>query len=717
MSVLSLPRLHFSGLVWWNPGTGNSFDPGVYDRATATVRLPVGVPKNELHRYLTELDGPKLRCGFNFYGDYRCGFLPGTRIEGGVFSDGTAVLASDAVTGAELTLLGHGTECKIVDVDPYGGWSSQLFLDGFRIGASPQPILVARGAAPMMFQHFDHERNCNVSADLPFAGRSGVLWQTAVPADQVTIDATRSPALQALQEQWVKGSARGLMLRFYVYRTEYFQNGAFPPPVPRHPSPRNLRQLGELYRDGGRFANPTVGRVVGAIGPWFGDEPATVPAGRLLRPASRVVPRTWPLRDRPPSLQLGPIRAELHGDRLALDLSCAFPELDSTGNKVDFGSVRVCVIEDGTVTEVGALTPDRYGRVAFERGGGIAEINLLPADAASVQRGTLRTFVQQPDPQDPTGTVWVVAHDEEELVGESAVRSVYLDEGETVTLEIQVRERGSPAPDGTCVLVAQYQSEHPGWTWRYLPPQPVPPSPPPPSAVEGADLRDSASLDRARASAGPQPDPPTSGPHVTLVEGESVCMKGGRAQVSLKARRPGCFNLLLLPYRAGDPPPPVNHAIPIPDLLGVLKLGHFVSGRVLPFDNRLDDVKQVTWDVVRSEVLDVYLDLFPFVASPGHPVDLSNEEVMRQFCQRIIDLTDPSLRSNSRYMPVTRDLSAGKRNLLRRWCEDALAGGSTDGDSEALLARSPLAGAALHAEPVQYPENDAREDGQSHGPE
>jgi hypothetical protein len=55
-------------------------------------------------------------------------------------------------------------------------------------------------------------------------------------------------------------------------------------------------------------------------------------------------------------------------------------------------------------------------------------------------------------------------------------------------------------------------------------------------------------------------------------------------------------------------------------------------------------------------------------------LDLGDPATVRTFARRILEVTDPALFESARYMPVTRDLSRGKRELLQRFCQRLLDG-------------------------------------------
>jgi hypothetical protein len=49
-------------------------------------------------------------------------------------------------------------------------------------------------------------------------------------------------------------------------------------------------------------------------------------------------------------------------------------------------------------------------------------------------------------------------------------------------------------------------------------------------------------------------------------------------------------------------------------------------------------------------------------------VAFQNEEIARQNASNIKQFIDKSTWNSTSYMPVSRDLSDGKRDLLARWC-------------------------------------------------
>jgi hypothetical protein len=129
----------------------------------------------------------------------------------------------------------------------------------------------------------------------------------------------------------------------------------------------------------------------------------------------------------------------------------------------------------------------------------------------------------------------------------------------------------------------------------------------------------------------------------------------GTGEVPIKAVQPGTCVLAFLP--PGEPADSRQF---------------FCNVRVLPLDN-YDAVpdSQLTFALIYKEVLRYYYLLYPAMNAR---INLGNEASVRIKAQFILDRTDKSTWDGSSYMPVTRDLSDGKRKLLTRWCQKVLGG-------------------------------------------
>jgi hypothetical protein len=114
---------------------------------------------------------------------------------------------------------------------------------------------------------------------------------------------------------------------------------------------------------------------------------------------------------------------------------------------------------------------------------------------------------------------------------------------------------------------------------------------------------------------------------------------------------------------------PADQVVTVPATLA-LGTGQFLSVRTLPADDDLAAVPDgdLSWELVFDKVLSHYHAVTPRMSTI---IDLSDRNAVRTFATRILEVTDPALFETSRYMPVTRDMSANRRMLLRRYCANA----------------------------------------------
>ncbi len=448
MSVLSFPRLYFTGLISWDPGlTNNSTD--VYDSADVRLILPQGVTFDTFKQWVIDNDFSN----WNYYGTHTCQFDPEkTLITGGALSPGT-VITNDAVVGKQLQLTG-----KLVDLDPASIFTSQIYFEQFGFGDSQAGARADR-------THRMHSRWINFRrsfAGLDIAGNAAVVWQTAFEREHLQLqNSSNSALLKALQDAIAQNGARGLMVRFCTYRTLYFQNGVLNT-IPQQP--KNMQELHDLYKQGLIFSNPAYSLVAGSIGVWKDGECATVPGGRYLAPANAVttVANQGPVR-------LGPCVAQVDREHnvLSLDLNSTIPEVDADVNKADYGTLTVGVVQGNTIDPIATIDSSSYARAAYESTAGIIDIPIDSAQADKLDAGQLVLQVQQDGEA-------VVAMVEIELVAQTDDRDTYLNQASPRSVTIQVTQKGKTAPAGTQVMVARYDRSGRALAASVAPPQVLP---------------------------------------------------------------------------------------------------------------------------------------------------------------------------------------------------------------------------------------------------
>lgn len=150
-------------------------------------------------------------------------------------------------------------------------------------------------------------------------------------------------------------------------------------------------------------------------------------------------------------------------------------------------------------------------------------------------------------------------------------------------------------------------------------------------------------------------------------------------------------------------------AAPLPPQGLRIDTDQFSSVRTLSFDDALEAAtpdEALTWEFVYSNILVTYDAIAPRMSTI---IDLSDVDAVRTFARRFKEVTAAELFESRRYMPVTRDLSRGKRELLRRFCDLALAtspqqaGLATDGLDSAHATPEPAARKRIPGVPVGEP--------------
>jgi hypothetical protein len=95
--------------------------------------------------------------------------------------------------------------------------------------------------------------------------------------------------------------------------------------------------------------------------------------------------------------------------------------------------------------------------------------------------------------------------------------------------------------------------------------------------------------------------------------------------------------------------------------------------RILPFDDYRKYTNQQidNWPFMYEHFFNYFALLYPVMSQviPWGPLDApDNPDTVTQFASQLRLMTDPKIWDSTIYMPITRDLSAGKRVLLWRWC-------------------------------------------------
>jgi hypothetical protein len=642
---------------------------------------------------------------WNYYGDQGCQFVQyqayTSLTTAGALGYGQPAAPSDPILNQPISISG-----RLVDINPASPFCSQIIFSSFSVGGATANIGGPQSQR-MYSRNFFVPRN--IADDLIIAGAIGVIFQTTVPLDSVTSTNTaESPLLAALLNTMNSGNAAGLMLRFATYNTVYYQNGTYND----NPVVTDCDQLTQMLQSGQVFQNPAYSRVVGAVGVWNQGELATAPGGHMLIPNATLTPaasggasagaalRTGApasAASRPkvvgynvhleetapfaspatlmaeaapaaaaglPPLALGVAYAEINGAAgcVSLDLMNAVAEYTSSGTKFNYGPMDVGVqLPGGGAFEViGTLQPGQYDQAAYESGGGIADVGFDDGVTADEISGWLAAGGQMAL---RAGTTLGAL--EPLLTVQSDDRGVYVDECRVQTIDIQVLYQGAPAPAGTQVALAEY------YPWPL---------------VLGTGLMVLTGTTPPSGGTGQFCNLVPEGPFLEFLDGSTVTVgANGMASFRIAARAPGFPIIVYYPYLSGNPQPAfqlqISFGFTSYDSLSI-GTAYYSTVRTLPYDNGLPQQfvdcwngegvyagqpkysDTQVWNFVYYEVLSLYDMIYPAMSQF---IDFSSQSAVQAAIGRILGRTAEPLEPDYPYMPVTRELSAGKRLVLETW--------------------------------------------------
>jgi len=348
---------------------------------------------------------------------------------------GAGASTDDPFVGSPAAFLG-----MLVDLEPYGSYTSQLFFDSMSFGIPGG----CRIFAPRTSRVTDRYINLGRNPVYYIAGFASVVWQTSfAKADGLIVDPYDSTALQNLATALEDDDVLGLTVRWTVYRTIYYDT----PELATDIAMRRTVALDLMAKlNGGGFQpNPARSKLVGAIGLWRNGEPAHEPGDRAL------LATQWPPGRPavPPCVATG--FARLTGSSITLDLGNSMPETGMDLTKQDWGDLQLQAVDPNDPTKVvatlgRAITYDDYCREAYEAGSGILTLDVDATDAGNAADANIQLV------QLSTNTPLL---NEAPLRALPLVPNLYIDAGEEATGQFQVYERGVPAGGGISVTVCQ----------------------------------------------------------------------------------------------------------------------------------------------------------------------------------------------------------------------------------------------------------------------
>jgi hypothetical protein len=703
MSVLSFPRIYFKGYMAWDPCTFNNNDwtqfPTYQPINSAlnwsflssqgiTPDNPQGItPDNFTTTFrpwaialqgdsVDQPSGARIPAEWNMFGTHGVSFVQYDKYTTTIIGGDTEYqkpVTSDPIIGGKVSIAGDGGggQGRLVDTNPASPWSSQIYFGQLGFGSGANSSFSGPRAFRMHSRWLNPSRIYNPTPMLTApASRIGVCFQTCIPYGQVAWPAaSASPLITKLQQAAAQPGARGIMVRFAAYVNLYFMNGILNGTAAQ---PRTYEDLAALLKtawdawnnnkDHSKFfSNPCYSHVVGAVGVWNDGELASAPGGRCLAPNAPVVPlnasaaqgtaAAQPVRlsghevrtvaaaaDAPAAVPLGPAAANLTDNLISLDFNAAVPELGVAGPwrsslvKADFGPLAVGVMTNGNFISIVTIDSAKYQQSAYEASAGIIDIPLPSGAADLLRNGALAIQAQ--------GQTVLL---EQTYTAETDTRGIYLDQNGQAQFTVLVCKGGVPSP-GTSVLIAQYDS---GLN--------LAPANLPPSVAFTTGVLTSVTIPS---------DAPTITTNVAIVTTDA----SGNATVGISAQSPGFPVLAFFPFSGGTlPQPPIS--------FDFTDDAFYTTVRVLPFDdavpqafvdlwNKSHDQAQA-WNFIYFQILYVYDMLFNVMLPIVNLGSKQAVEGSRRGIWRLI--AKEKAAESTEAMPITRDMSAGKRLALQLW--------------------------------------------------
>lgn len=294
-----------------------------------------------------------------------------------------------------------------------------------------------------------------------------------------------------------------------------------------------------------------------------------------------------------------------------LDLGETVPEVDIDLNKRDVGQLVLSAERNGTRVDLATLAPADYGRATYEATSGLVDIDLSGLTAD--QWATV---------EDGDLSLRAAGHSVEErrMVVVVEDRDHYVDHGDPATIRLRAMDRGRPA-SGAQIRVFTFDN-----------------------------------------LSGTQAAVPT-----TLTADNN-----GEADFDVPVADPGVRYFAFDAFAAGETPS-------APSITGPGNDFHaFV--RTLPNDDDLESATtddQLTWSWIYKTIFAEFDVLNPVMSRTSDPainVPLHDRAVMESKVAKIKAVIAKDAFEQAGYMPVTRDLSRGRRRILERWCDLVLSG-------------------------------------------
>lgn len=281
MSYLNGPRINFYGGISINVDTANNEQYGADEQPLLDLNhasVCSDKSDDEVIEYLRQgvknKDGQDyyVRAGWNYYGDHQV-ILQDAKVSssgepGAMNQTGSLQNLPVYLLGGREPVTGKGPYggAVMVDVDPTSSVTSQIYAGGLQVGAGDSPALLVQGDAVSHSRQLGLRYSDKTSPPYLTPGSawaSGTFQLAFRKEDIVRIDKS-DPVLKAIVDD---PRSKGVVVRYSLFEC-----------FPGRDSQSVLRDLKTNQNN----ANPSLGRVIGSIGPWYENELATDVPGRLL---------------------------------------------------------------------------------------------------------------------------------------------------------------------------------------------------------------------------------------------------------------------------------------------------------------------------------------------------------------------------------------------------------------------------------------------------
>lgn len=210
--------------------------------------------------------------GWNYDGDHQFALM-NAKVSSSGFPG--AISAAGNLTDLPVYLLGsldpvsgegpYGSPV-MVDLDPTSSETTQIYAGGLLVGSMEQPALLIQGNSVCHSRMLGLRYGDDVKGPYltPGSIKANGTFQLAFEKSAIKAWDKNNPLLRQMIED---SRSQGILVRFSMFQF-------FPA--------KDSDSMQKNYQENRNEPNPSVGRIIGTIGPWYANEPATDLAGRHL---------------------------------------------------------------------------------------------------------------------------------------------------------------------------------------------------------------------------------------------------------------------------------------------------------------------------------------------------------------------------------------------------------------------------------------------------